>query len=196
MKLDELKARIEAEALRRQAARDGFTLDAVRSYLGQDAALPAELRREPPPAPQPLKYEWFDQLAGRALVNACYASLLGRGADPAGMEYYLGLLDRGASKARVVGAIAYSGEARKRGVRVGGLAPRFALAMLEGMRVVGPLVGWVAALSTLNAQRRRLRAMENRLEARLEAVAHYVGQSSAQVGVRIEALRSVLEAKD
>jgi hypothetical protein len=79
---------------------------------------------------------------------------------------------------------------------VRGLAPRFALAMVEGMRVVGPVVGWVAALFTLHAQRRRLRVLENRLEARLQAVSEYVSRSNAQVGIRIEALRSVMEARD
>jgi hypothetical protein len=196
MTLEELKARIEAEALRRQAARDGFTLDAVKSYLGQDVALPAELSTEPPPAPHPLDFAYFDALAGHALVNACYITLLGRGSDPSGLQHYTTLLERGAPKARVVGAIAYCAEARRRGARVRGLAPRFALAMVEGMRVVGPVVGWVAALFTLHAQRRRLRVLENRLEARLQAVSEYVSRSNAQVGIRIEALRSVMEARD
>lgn len=196
MNLDELKARIEAEALRRQAARDGFTLDAVKSFLGQDVALPPELRREPPPAPDHLTFAYFDALAGRTLVNACYVALVGRGADPGGLEYYLGLLERGAPKARVVGAIAYSGEARRRGVRVRGLLPRFVLAMLETLPIVGAIVGWVLGFATLHMQRRRLRVLEQRLETRLEAAAHYVSQANERVAMRIEALRSVLEAQE
>ena len=197
MKLDELKATIEAEALRRQAARDGFTLEAVESFLGQGIVAPPELKSEAatPPAP-PVPYAWFASLHGRELITSCYTVLLGRGPDPGGMAHYMNLLGRGEDKAIVVGSVAYSAEGRARGSKVPGLFPRFAIAAASRIPLVGRVVGWVFAFLTLGSQQRHARALEHYVRLRLDAIGEYVGRSNTQVGLRLEGLRTVLEAKD
>lgn len=196
MNLDELKAMIEAEALRRQAARDGLTLDALKGFLGDAYELPPHLRAAAPPPPERLSFAYFDGLDGHVLVASCYAVLLGREPDPSGMQHYVELLERGEEKAFIVGAIALSPEARKRGVRVAGLWPRFAVAAGRRVPVAGALFAWLVALLMLGRREREARAFGQKLHARLDSVLEYVAKSQAQVTMRIEALRSVLEARD
>jgi hypothetical protein len=196
MTLAELKATIEAEALRRQAARDGFTLDAVKSFLGQGLVLPRELRPEPPTPPHPLTYRYFQSLHGRQLVTSCYNALLGRGPDPGGMAHYLELLARGEDKALVVGSIAYSAEGRQRKARVRGLMPRFAIALSRRVPVAGALVAWIVAIATVHRRQREAMAFEQQVQARLDAIAEYVGQSGNHVAMKIDALRAVMESRD
>lgn len=196
MTLAQLKASIEAEALRRTAAREGFTLEAVKAYLGQGIVVPAEIRAAAPPPPERLTFGWFNALHGREFVHACYSALLGRGADPGGMEHYLAMLARGEDKARILGAIAYSPEGRARNVPVAGLAPRFAAAMAKRVPLVGPVIAWLLALVTLHLRERDARAFEEQVNTRLNAIGEYVGQSSAHVAMRLEALRSVMESRD
>jgi hypothetical protein len=194
MNLEELKATIEAEALRRQAARDGFTLDAVKSYLGQGLAPP--LRPVPPPPPEPLTFAYFASLSGKDLVEAAYSLLLGREADFAGLNHHVGMLARGEDKALVVGAVRYSEEGRKRDVPVAGLFPRFAAAAAQRVPVAGIFVGWAVALATLNSRVRHARALEEHVRGQMDAMAGHVDRMSAVVAMRIEALRTVLEARD
>lgn len=197
MTLAELKATIEAEALRRTAARDGFTLEAVESFLGQGVVAPPELRTPvPAPPPAPVPFAYFASLHGRDLVTACYTILLGRGADADGMNHFVDLLARGEDKALVVGSIAYSAEGRQRHARVPGLFPRFAVAASRRVPVLGWLIAWVVALLTLPSQQRHARALEHHLRTRMDALGQYVAQSGAQIAMRIEALRNVMEARD
>ena len=198
MKLEELKATIEAEALRRQSARDGFTLEAVESFLGQGIVVPPELRHEappPPPAP-PVPFAYFAMLHGRELITAAYTVLLGRSPDPGGMAHYMTLLARGEDKAIVVGSVAYSREGRDRNVSVPGLFPRFAVAASRRIPVAGTIIAWVVAFLTLHSQQRHVRALEHYMRLRLDAIGDYVGRSNSQVAMRLEGLRTVLEARD
>lgn len=195
MNLEQLKATIEAEALRRQAARDGFTLDAVKEFLGAGLA-PPRPRAAPPPPPTPITFAWLAGLGGRDLVGACYVHLLGREADPAGLAHHVAMLARGEDKALVVGAIRYSAEGRARDVPVPGLLPRFAAAAAQRVPAVGILVGWLVALLTVNSRIRHARALEEHLRARLEEVDEHIDRSNAVVAMRIEALRTVLEPRD
>jgi hypothetical protein len=196
MTLVELKAMIEAEALVRKAARDGFTLDAVKSWLGQGVAPPPGVRAAVPPAPQPLTFRYFSDLHWRDLVNACYENLLGRGPDPEGMAHCLQSLARGEEKAFVVGRIAYSAEGRQRGVEVVGLRLRYFLAAAKKVPVIGTLFAWAMALATVHRQQRNQRAFEQQMASRLDALGVYTMQSSEQVAMRIDALRAVLESRD
>lgn len=197
MDLEELKTRIEAEALRRQAARDGFTLEAVEGYLGRALVLPPELRPAPPsPVPDPPTYAYFAALHGRDLVRSCYSVLLGRAPDAEGQEHFVKQLAMGGDKAMVIGSIAYSSEARSRNVRVAGLFPRFALAAAKRVPVAGGVVAWILAFATLHIREREQRALEHRVNERLEALVKYVAESSSQIASRIEALRSVMEDRD
>ena len=196
MTLDELKALIEAEALRRQATKEGFTLDAVKAYLGQPAAMPAEIANEAPAPPEPLTYAYFKALNGERLVAACYSLLLGRSGDAAGTKHFVEQLARGADKALIVGSVAYSPEGRQRKVRVGGLLPPFLVAAGKRVPVAGSLLGWVVALATLNRRQRDAQAFEHRVNARLDALAEYVARSGTNVAMRIDALRTVMESRD
>jgi hypothetical protein len=197
MNLEELKSRIEAEALRRQAARDGFTLEAVEAYLGKGLPVPPELGiGTPPPPPEPLTYAYFANLHGVDLANACYRVLLGRVPDEPGLRHCLQLLSQGVDKAFIVGGIAYSPEGRQRGVRVQGLSIRFAVAAASRIAVVGMLVEWAWALATAHWRAREQRAFQNEVHARLDAIARYSAASNSQIAMRIESLRSVLEHRD
>lgn len=196
MTLAELKAKIEAEALRRQAARDGFTLDAVKSFLGQPGRLPPEVAAPLPEPPERLSYAWFASIHGRHFVTSCYSLILGRNPDVEGMGHYVAQLAAGADKAFILGAFVYSAEGRKRNVRVAGLLPRFAVAAAKRVPVAGVLVAWVAAIATVHVRSREARGFEQRMHARVDALAEYVGQTGTHVAMRIEALRSVLESRD
>jgi O-antigen chain-terminating methyltransferase len=196
MTLAELKAKIEAEALRRQAAREGFTLDALSSFLGDAAPLPAELRGDSAPPPDPLTFGWFAGLHGREFMDAAYRMLLGRDPDAQGLRHYLELLARGEDKAFILGALAYSGEGRTRGVRVVGLAPRFAVALVRRVPLAGALLGWLVALATAGVREREARAFEERTSQRVDALAKFVVKSNVQVAGRVEALHSVMQSRD
>ena len=197
MKLEELKATIEAEALRRQAARDGFTMEGVESFLGKGIVAPPELREspaEPPPMPAPFAY--YATLHGRELVTTAYTLILGRAPDAEGMDHFMAVLARGEDKAMVVGSLAYSPEGRQRGARVPGLLPRFAVAAARRVPIAGTLLSWLVAFLTLHSQQRHARAFEHFVRMRMDALSRYVGQSGSQVALRLEALRHVLEARD
>lgn len=195
MNLEELKASIEAEALRRQAARDGFTLDGVKDYLAGGLAAP-RLVAPPPPPPEPLTFAYFAMLRGGELVQAAYRLLLGRPADPAGLAHHMAMLARGDDKALVVGSVRYSPEGRARAIPVAGLFPRFAFAAAERLPVAGTLVGMLVALLTVNSRMRHARALEEHVRAQLDAVDGHIDRSHAVVVMRIDALRRVLEHRD
>lgn len=196
MNLDQLKAMIEAEALTRQAARDGFTLDAVESFLGSGIVAPPELATSVPPSPANPGLAWFASLHGKDLITACYTTLLGRSPDATGMDHFMNLLSQGADKALIVGSVAYSAEGRARGVRVAGLLPRFLVAAAGRVPVAGAVLEWLVALATLRSRARHTRALEHYMHLRLDAIGRYVGQSNSQIAMRIESLRSVMEARD
>jgi hypothetical protein len=195
MNLEELKATIEAEALRRQAARDGFTLDAVKQYLGAGLEAPA-LRPPPPEPPNPLTFGYFAAMHGKELVAACYRLLLNREADGPGIAHHLAMLMRGEDKALVVGAVRYSAEGRARGVPVLGLFPRFAAAVAQRIPVIGTFLGLGVALLSANSRMRHARALEEYMRAQLDTVASHIDRSNAVVVMRVDALRRVLEARD
>jgi len=196
MNLNELKAMVEAEALRRQSSRDGFSLDAVKAYLGQGFAPPAGVLPAIPPAPQPLSYQYFANLHGAQFVTAVYSCLLGRGPDPGGMEHNLQSLARGEDKAFLLGRVAFSEEGRKRAVPVAGLKLKYMIAAAKKIPLAGSVLAWLLALATIHRQQRYARAFEQHVFSRLDAMGSYTAQSSEQVAMRIDALRAVLEARD
>ena len=196
MTLAELKAMIEAEVLRRHAACDGFTLDAVKSFLGQGLGSSSMLGATPAPPPEPLNYAYFADLHGSALVTSCYSLLLGRSADQGGMEHFMKLLASGEDKAMVVGSVAYSAEGRQRKSRVEGLLPRFLIGAAKRVPVAGSLIAWVLALATVHVRARDAKAFEEIIHQRLDAITVYVAHSSDQVAMRIDSLRTVMESRE
>ena len=192
--LEMLVAALQAYVAR--AARDGFTLEAVESFLGSGIVAPPELATSVPPAPANPNLAWFASLHGKDLITACYTTLLGRAPDAAGMDHFMGLLAQGADKALIVGSVAYSPEGRARRVRVAGLLPRFAVAAAGRVPVAGALLEWLLAVVTMRSRARHTRALEHYMHLRLDAIGRYVGQSNSQIAMRIESLRSVMEARD
>ena len=197
MNLEELKSRIEAEALRRQAARDGFTLEAVEAYLGKGIAVPPELALGgAPPPPNPLTYGYFANLNGRELVTTCYRVMLDRVPDESGLNHFLSQLAQGADKALIIGSVAYSPEGRQRGVSVQGLFIRFAVAAASRVPVLGLVVAWAWAIATAHWRAREQRAFQHQVHSRLDALSKYAVDSGSQIAMRIESLRSVMDHRD
>lgn len=195
MNLAEIKAMIEAEAVRRQAARDGFDLEAVKAYLNQRATHPTGFSQELPPAPSPLTYRYFADLNYQQMVSACYLHLLRRGADPGGMNHWLTLLLRGEDKAFVVGRLAYSDEARKAGTQVAGLKLKYWFSLATKLPVAGAALAWVKAFVTLHKRERAQRAFEQHVYAQLWALADHGVHAGQDLALRIDALRNVLETR-
>lgn len=196
MTLTELKAMIEAEALRRQASQDAFTLDSLKAWLGQSSAPPPGVLPEAPPPPAELDYAYFANLQWRDLVRACYVNLLGREPDPAGAERFLAMLAAGEDKAFVVGRIAFSAEGRSRKRRVRGLLLRYAFAEAKKVPVAGRIVAWFLALASLGREQRNARAFQQHVFFRLDALGRYAAQSGDRVSLKLDALRAVLESRD
>lgn len=196
MNIERLKAMIEAEALRRQASREGFTLEAVTSWLGAGLPPPPGFRAPSGPAPQPLTYRYLADLHGSEFVRACYTHFLGRAADPAGLDSYHAMLLRGEEKAFIAGRIRYSTEGRGRAVAVEGLLPRYLVAAAKKVPVAGAAFSWLEGLATLHRRQRHARAFEQAVISQLDALAAYTARSGEAVAMRVEALRSVLESRD
>jgi hypothetical protein len=195
MTLAEIKIMIEAEALRRQAARDGFDLEAVKAYLDNHITTPHELNFDVPAAPQPLTYHYFANLNYTQLVHACYLHLLRRTADPAGLQHWTGVLARGEEKALVIGRLAYSEEGRRHQAHVVGLRTRYWLAALTHVPVLGGLFAWLRAFASLHKRARAQRAFEQHVFAMVTSLAHHGVRANQDMALRIDALRHVLETR-
>jgi hypothetical protein len=195
MNLAEIKAMIEAEAVRRQAARDGFDLDAVKAYLNQSTSRPQGFSNELPPPPSPLTYRYFADLNYQQMVTACYLHLLRRAPDPGGANHWLTLLCRGEDKAFVVGRLAYSDEARKAGAHVSGLTLKYYFSVATKVPVAGAILAWLKALLTLHKRERAQRAFEQHMYAQLGELADHSVHAGQDMALRIDALRNVLETR-
>ena len=82
-------------------------------------------------------------------VDQAFRSILKRPPDPAGFEAHVRLLGSGASKIEVLGNLRYSPEGRAIGARIKGLLPRYALAKLYRIPVLGYALQWIVALAGL-----------------------------------------------
>ena len=97
-----------------------------------------------------------------AFVDGAFRALLKRPPDDPGLEAQVRLLASGAPKAEVLGNLRYSPEGRAIGTRVGGLLPRYALAKLTRVPVVGFVVNWLIAFAGLPLLLRHQRAADTR----------------------------------
>jgi hypothetical protein len=112
-------------------------------------------------------------LDGVEFVNAVYLMLLGRPADPQGLQHYLARLERGWDKTAVIAVIATSQEAKACRVQVPGLA--------ELLQDVRPGRRWFWRFTT---RRRRI----DRQMARLERGLGRIGRRLADVECILELL--------
>lgn len=114
-----------------------------------------------------------------AFVDNAFRALLKRPADEPGKDRQLRLLAAGAGKAEVLGNLRYSSEGRRVGVRVRGLFPRYALAKLVRIPVIGYVLEWLLALAAVPLLLRHQRGADTQNAARFDDV-------SAQLARRIE----------
>ncbi len=119
----------------------------------------------------------FLQYHDDEFVRHAYRALLGREPDVTGRAEFLAALRSGRwAKIEILGRIRFSAEGRAGGVRVRGLALRFALRTVRRVPVVGRLVGmiqYVIRLPEIVANHERLEAAlfqrEHELKRRLDA---------------------------
>jgi hypothetical protein len=165
-------------------------------------------RHDPPPratkAQRPVFDEGIDrarldyaigELTGahyRALLDQAFRALLKRPPDEAGSEMQIRLLAAGASKAEVLGNLRWSPEGRRVGTRVHGLLPRYALAKLVRVPLLGYFVEWGLALAGLPMLLRHQRAADTSSAAGFAALA----EAQANTRRELDELRAAHAALD
>ena len=175
--LDEIVARVMAEAERRRAAtaplaRTRWAELASGAGIGAPAPFPAPSGPAfTPRADRRYAIGDFLALRGAAFVTASYRGLLGREPDAAGHRHWLGQLLEGMPRAEVLARLRWSAEGRAHGATVAGLAPRAAAAAVARLPLAGPVAGWVLAVATASRTARALRALEARHAIDLERLA-------------------------
>jgi len=95
-----------------------------------------------------------------AFVDQAFLALLKRLPTPAESDAHLALLAAGATKAEALGNLRWSSEGRRAGVRVAGLVPRYAMAKLRRVPLLGYLVDIPLNLAALPALARHQRASD------------------------------------
>lgn len=93
-------------------------------------------------------------------LDYAYRALLKRPPDAAGFDGHLKLLVSGGSKIEILGNLRYSGEGRAAAVRVPGLLPRYALAKLYRLPVIGYVFESISGLASLPSILRHQRASD------------------------------------
>ena len=130
-----------------------------------------------------------------AFVDDAFRALLKRPPDEPGLDAQIRLIAAGAPKAEVLGNLRYSPEGRAIGTRVHGLLPRYVLAKLTRVPVVGFGVSWLIAFAGLPLMLRHQRAADTRNAAQfLDAQAH-AGRIADEVrgtNARLDGIRSEL----
>lgn len=113
----------------------------------------------------------FTDAHHRAFVEGAFRGLLKRAPTPAEIDAQLALLGSGATKAEVLGNLRWSPEGRAIGAHVAGLAPRYAMAKLRRVPVLGYLIDIPLNLAALPALARHQRASDAMVAAGDEALA-------------------------
>jgi len=119
-----------------------------------------------------------------AFVDHAFRALLKRFPDSAEAGAQLRLLASGASKPEVLGNLRYSTEGRRVNVRVDGLFPRYAMAKLRRVPVIGYVIDWALTLAGLPLIVRHQRATE----ALFAAGDHAAAEADRALAARIEQL--------
>ncbi|HEY6943040.1 hypothetical protein [Dokdonella sp.] len=120
-----------------------------------------------------------------AFVEHAFRALLKRAPTAAEASAQLDLLGRGASKAEVLGNLRWSAEGRRQHVGVAGLLPRYIVAKLGRVPLLGYLVEWGTSLAALPMLARQLRAADAAISAGDAALA-------ARLQPRIDELRELV----
>ena len=188
--LERVKAEIRAEA---EAARTRAPLPRIEP--------PPRAVAASAPASDGIERERLDYSIGeltgpdyRAFIDHAFRALLKRRPDDAGATLQIRLLAVGASKAEVLGNLRWSPEGRRIGTRVRGLLPRYALAKLARVPVLGYFIEWGLAFAGLPLLLRHQRAMDTVNAARFGEAAD-AQRGSESLFERIEAAQATLGAE-
>jgi len=154
-KLDRIKSEIRADA---DAARQRVPLP----ERAPGAGAPNGLRG----GDQPVSIATLAQHAGPTFVDNAYRTILRRPPDSEGFARQMAMLGAGASKVEVIGDLRYSAEGRRHGLKISGLLPRYALAKLVRVPVLGAVTQWIVAAAALPHLLRHQRATEASLAVR------------------------------
>ena len=128
-----------------------------------------------------------------AFVDRAFRALLKRPPDEPGLDAQVRLLAAGAAKAEVLGNLRYSPEGRHIGTRVSGLLPRYALAKLTRVPVVGYGINWLIAFAGLPLLLRHQRAADTRNAAQFQSAEANAGQIAHDVrgtNARVDEVRN------
>lgn len=170
--LDRIKSQIRADA------------DAARHRAPLAPRAPKVAARDVEPAAAGTSIADLARLSGVAFVDRAYRAILQRPPDAAGLERQMALLGSGANKIEVIGDLRYSAEGRRCDTRIAGLMPRYVLAKLGRVPVLGLLVQWLIALASLPHMLRHQRATEASLAVRFDQTAaalHAAEQRDAEL---------------
>jgi len=124
-----------------------------------------------------------------AFVEQAFRALLKRAPTPVEASAQLDLLGRGASKAEVLGNLRWSAEGRRIGVGVAGLLPRYVVAKLGRVPLLGYLVEWASAFAALPLLARQLRADHAAMSAGDSAL----GAGQAELAARADLLNQRID---
>lgn len=130
-----------------------------------------------------------------AFVDRAFRALLKRPPDEPGFEAQVRLLAAGAPKAEILGNLRYSPEGRAIGTRVHGLLPRYALAKIARVPVVGFFVSWAIAFAGLPLMLRHQRAADTRSAAQFheaQANAARIAEDVRGTSARLDGVRGEL----
>ena len=146
--LDRIKAVIRADA------------DTLRSRATLPERIANARSAELPSASGGTSIPELAGLAGPAFVDNAYRTILGREPDAQGHAQQMAALGAGANKIEILGDLRYSAEGRQRNVAIPGLRPRYLVAKLGRVPVVGAIVQWIVAALSLPHLLRHQRATE------------------------------------
>jgi hypothetical protein len=182
--LARIRSEIHAEA---DAARQRAPLPERVPYDGGDASLPL--------GATPLSLAAIAAHAGPAFVDAAYRAVLMRAPDAEGHERLMAALGAGTNKIELLGDLRYSAEGRRHGAAIAGLAPRYALAKLGRIPLLGALVRWCVALASLPHVVRHQRATEASLAVQFgetRDALHALVHTGAELRIDVDRLRGDL----
>jgi uncharacterized protein DUF4214 len=146
--LDRVKAVIRADA------------EALRSRASLPERIANARAAELPSASGGTSIPELARLAGPAFVDNAYRTILGREPDAEGRAQQMAALGAGANKIEILGDLRYSAEGRRRNVAIAGLRPRYLVAKLGRVPLVGAIVQWIIAALSLPHLLRHQRATE------------------------------------
>lgn len=126
-----------------------------------------------------------------AFIDHVFRAVLKRQPDDAGSAMQIRLLAAGAPKAEVIGNLRWSPEGRRVGTRIRGLLPRYVLAKLARVPVLGYALQWGIAFAGLPVLLRHQRAADTSVAAGFNAAA----DAQRDAGRRLDEVQATLRTE-